>query len=90
MHRINKTLSFDAVMMGSEEDCKDVQVEIGMKNPETKKVFFQSTFNPRPITSSNSDELCLAVKQAIITRFGQYHHTEKAFHYRLSVKVHTL
>merc|ERR1712129_242231 len=87
MNRVNKIFSFDLVMMGSEEDCAKVHVNIEIINPETKKLFFMSTFNPRPITTTNSEELCLLVKQGIISKNWHYNQTEKAYDFTVSVQV---
>jgi len=87
MNKVKKIFSVDVVMMGRQEECDNVQVEIGFMNPETEKVFFKSTFNPRPITTTNSEELCLTVKQALISKYWHYNQTEKSYDFDVSIEI---
>merc|ERR1712129_181619 len=88
MNRVNQIISMEVVMLGSEEECEKVEVEIQIMNPETNKVFFKSMFNPRPITTTNSREMCVAVKQASSgSKFWQQRQTTKDFRFKVSVRL---
>jgi len=87
MRRVNQIFSMEVVMLGNEEECEKAEVEIRIMNPETNKVFFKSMFNPRPITTTNSEEICLTVTQATLSKFWQHRQTTKDYRFKVSVRL---
>ena len=93
INKCNKILSIEVVMVGSEEECRQVRVEVGVlgseSRPWSKDKPFKATFSPRPISATNSEGLCLMVKQSSLGQICKY---DKAclVQFCVTVKVHSL
>jgi len=90
INKINNIFSMEVVMLGSEEECRQHKAEVSAVNPDTKEVVIKSIFNPRPISATNSEDLCLSVKQTSLSKFWRHDQEAKKYLVSICVQIHTI
>ena len=67
--KVNSLFTVEVVMEGTEEECEKVNVEIAIKDPNSKgKPSFSCRHHPRPMGKENNKEFCLSVTQAALAK----------------------
>ena len=82
-----KTFTVDVAMKGSEEECKDFEVEASFLNVESRKSMFKATFQPRPMTDQNEAIFCLSVPERGVSKAWKYEESEKVYRVDFLVKI---